>query len=478
MKKWIAVLLAALMLLPLIAACQLTETDEPDASEAPGETELDLTAVVATVGEETITLGEVKTLFDSYVEYFSYYGYDVTSDEETLHQFQDDLVNQLVEEKLVAFKAKQLGYDKLSDEQQTELDARVEEELAAMADYYREQAQEEYAADNTIDVDARTQELILEEAAYKMSKDGATFEEYAAYIQEDLLGVYLAELVKEGELGEVSVTAEVVESAYQTQLSSDTAAYGEDPASYLVAQETYESTLQGLPVLYVPEGYSRVYDIFIPFEASLPEEYDTNEQTMKTLKAEYQELSFADAVAGKTDNAARMAQILTEYAALKSANDAFFVEYEAAAKVKIDDLYAQLQSGADFKELMLANTQNEGFIDNELFANNGMLITTKYETDDAWGDATKEAFNALAVGEYSAPVAGSDGYHIIFYIGDEPAGARANEGDVHSAIEAQALASAIDTEWTALLEEWKNGDDITINVDTYRVLGKTTEAVG
>ena len=121
MKKYLALFLAALMLLSLAAGCALTggdtQTDKPETSPAPvttdgGDSDLNLAAAVAEIGDETITLGDVKETFDSYVEYFSAYGYNLSSDPETLAMLLDDVVNSLVEAKLIAAKAKEMVYDK------------------------------------------------------------------------------------------------------------------------------------------------------------------------------------------------------------------------------------------------------------------------------------------------------------------------------------------------------------------------------
>ena len=124
MKKYLALFLAALMLLSLAAGCALTgsdtQTDKPETSPTPattdgGDSDLDLAAAVAEIGDETITLGDVKETFDSYVEYFSAYGYNLSSDPETLAMLLDDVVNSLVEAKLIAAKAKEMGYDKFDE---------------------------------------------------------------------------------------------------------------------------------------------------------------------------------------------------------------------------------------------------------------------------------------------------------------------------------------------------------------------------
>ena len=70
------------------------------------------------------------------------------------------------------------------------------------------------------------------------------------------------------------------------------------------------------------------------------------------------------------------------------------------------------------------------------------------------------------------PFAEEDGYHIIFYVGDETAGARPL-ADVYEAIRSQVLEGLMETEWQALLDAWKNdGDVVVINEEVYRPLGK------
>ena len=109
-KKLIALLLCAAMAASILCACQLSDTDTPNGTAEPTDpaapastaeptdtdnsAELDLTAAVAKInGETVLTLGDVKTMFDMYVEYFANYGYDVISDQATLEEFQDDLIN-------------------------------------------------------------------------------------------------------------------------------------------------------------------------------------------------------------------------------------------------------------------------------------------------------------------------------------------------------------------------------------------------
>ena len=113
MKKYLALSLAALLLLCFAVGCSLT-TGDPEASPTPAVTDesdstYDLTAVVAEIGDEKITLGEVKETFDSYISYFTNYGYDLSSDPEMRAMLLDDVVNSLVEAKLISSKPMNLG---------------------------------------------------------------------------------------------------------------------------------------------------------------------------------------------------------------------------------------------------------------------------------------------------------------------------------------------------------------------------------
>lgn len=488
MKKVISLIVALALLLPAVTACQLTDsedtgtaaetaavetTDNASATEDEATSSLDLTAIVATVGDENLTLGEVKDLFDAYIDYFTYYGYDVTSDQATLESFQDDLVNTLVQEIVINQKAVELGYTELTDEQRAELDANIKDELDSMDAYYREQATTEAASDSSIDIDERVTELILEEAVQNMGIDNPTYDDYVAYITEDYTTDYYASIMKEDMLKDVAATDDEIKLEYDSDVLSDQTTFDGDPASYKLTEETYESTLEGLPATYVPEGYSRIMDILISFDGELPEEYTSNNTQMSTLKDEYKTLAFDDAIAGTNTNAARMSEILAEYTALSDERDAMFVEYAAGAKEKADAIYAELEAGGDFASLLAENTENTDFTDYQIFSTIGMLIAGDYDCSPDWSDTVKEQFASLSVGEYSKPFSDTDGYHIIYYVSDETAGVKSLD-EVKTAIGNQLTLDKQSDEWSTLTDEWMNEDTVTLYTDVYRILG--TEA--
>jgi hypothetical protein len=97
-KAVIALVLAAAMILPL-TGCSLKD-------EAAGSQYTD-DEVIAKVGDTEITLGDYQELFNYYLQYYQSYGSDPTSSQESLEAFQDDIMNALLQEKVIPYQAKQ-----------------------------------------------------------------------------------------------------------------------------------------------------------------------------------------------------------------------------------------------------------------------------------------------------------------------------------------------------------------------------------
>ena len=477
MKKYLALFLAALMLLSLAAGCALTggdtQTDKPETSPVPamtdgGDSDLDLAAAVAEIGDETITLGDVKETFDSYVEYFSAYGYNLSSDPETLAMLLDDVVNSLVEAKLIAAKAKEMGYDKFDELQQAELDERIETELSELDAYYRSQAESEAESDATIDVDARTMELILEEAAYNLNNDNATYEDYTEFLSKNVTDAYMQELLQNDQLKDVALTDEQIQAEYDSLVEEQMTYYAESPEAYKYDEESYEMTGDA-PVAFAPGGYSRILHIFCAYEGELPEDYEANEADMELIKEEYGALAFAAALDASNADAAKMQELVAQYKELQAANEELYEAYVSAAREKANGIYGELQNGADFATLVKEKSSPDDYSDYPAFAEKGILIAKEYACDNDWSDIVKEQFGKLSIGQYSEAFADEDGYHIIFYLADEPAGTVELAG-IEEGIRAYLLEDIRSEEWTALVDEWMNDGTVTLHEDVYKVL--------
>lgn len=476
-KKLIALLLSAAMLCCILCACQLSDANTPSEDQdlentpAASGSELDLNDAVAKInGETVLTLNEVKTTYDMYVELFTSYGYDVTSDEATRNSFLDDLVDSMMEDKIIAAKARELGYNNYTEEQQAELDAAISTQIEGLNDYYREVAEEEAAADDSIDVEARTMELILEEAVANLGREDATYEEYCQKLSDDVEAQFLYSLLQAAYTDDVAAAESDIEALYVDTVATDLETYQANPEYYKEDADSYESSLDGIPPLYVPQDYHRIYDIYVAFEGTVPQECTDAQTNMNNLKSEYCQLAFADALAGTGDNAARLAEIISEYKEQQTIYDDYYAQYTASAYAKIEAAYERLEAGEDFKTVMLEVTENTDFTEIDGFAN-GMLISNSYSSNYDWSTAVKNAFSTMQLGTYSPVFVDTNGLHIIYYVSDEVSGTKELD-EVHDAI-AKSLTEDVKTEtWNSLIAEWKNDDSVQLFAEVYRQLGK------
>ncbi|MDR0841104.1 MAG: peptidyl-prolyl cis-trans isomerase [Christensenellaceae bacterium] len=465
MKKTIALILAVLLALSALAACSLLPKlpDNTDAATVIPNESYDRDAAVVTVGDETVTMGDYIDMFDSYASYYSAYGYNVAESTESLNEFQDFIIDILAEEKIIAYQARQSGLTALTDAQLKEVEAAAAGEIAAFAEGYREQAQSEAAQDSSVDVEARIKELVAAESEYYTGKT-MSYDEFEQWILENFIKSEIGELFREMVLQDVTVTDDALAAWYADALEQDTQAYTESGGAYKDNEEAFE-LYGGTPVTYVPEGYSRVLHILVLPQDDPSAEYDEKVTSMEALQSEYKELSFDAAVNGAND--ARLSEILKEYKALQAEVETLENARFTSARTKADDAYAKLKAGNDFAAIMKEYTEDNAMIDNETISKKGLLISNSYESETDWSPEVKTAFAALKPGAYSAVVQDSEGCHILYYLGDEPAGAVPMAG-IAAGIRELLLGDLQQTEWASMLETWRNDGSVTINQDLVR----------
>ena len=81
-----------------------------------------------------------------------------------------------------------------------------------------------------------------------------------------------------------------------------------------------------------------------------------------------------------------------------------------------------------------------------------------------------EQFAALAPGQYSAVFQDEEGFHIIYYVGDEPSGEIALP-ELSEDISTMLLYEKQNSEWSACVEEWMKDKSVTIESATLEDLG-------
>lgn len=446
-----AVFVAILCFAAAVTGCRLDD----------GSAKPDDGTVIATVGDKTLTYGEFAAAFEMYKVMWENYGYNMTGTREDLETFQDSILDMLVGTLAVIHHGEELGILDLNEEQQAELQKKVDDEITYIYDYYTDIAEEEGAED----IDARVEQLIAEEAEYYAA--GMTVEEYLDYIEKSVKESYFTEIVKDAMLADFEVTDADVEEWYNKAVEDEKSVYDEDPGAFKDSMEYYE-IYGGEPVTYVPEGYSRVMHILVTF-GETTDEYEELEKKMEELALEYGRLSLEDMAAGTDGNAARLAEIAAEYNGFADEYAQMQDELFGEAKAKIEAAYAELEGGKAFADVMKEYTEDADFTSYDIFMEKGMLISENESYVD-WSDSIKEKFFALSVGEYSEIFRDDDGYHILYYFADEKPGAVAVDSIREAIIE--SLGNVLrDEEWAAITEAWLDDDSVVIYRELIRQIG-------
>lgn len=461
MKKFFALALAAALALCVFAGCSLKPQSEN--TDVPVATDVDRDATVVTVGDQAVTMGEYIDLFNTYASYYTNYGYDIYSDPTALNEFQDFVVDLLAEDKIIAYQAQKAGITELSEEQLKEIEDKVAEELEYLLDTYRAQAEEEAAADSTVDVEARTKELMEAETEY-YTGSSMTYDEFVEWIRTYYKESAVSEAFREEVLKDITVSQEAIQKWYDDTLATQKTTYADDGGAYKTDAENYEK-YGGVPVVYIPEGYSRVLHILITPEGEPSEEYTAKTDEMDSLAAEYGELAFDSAISGA--NNPRLAEILTAYKALDKEAQALEETRMASALTKANEVFAKLEAGEDFATLMSEYTQDDAILSFDNVAKKGLLISNKYESEADWSKDVKTAFSTLKMGEYSQVIRDEEGCHILYYLSDETTGPVALD-TVKTDVETVLLTDLQDQEWTSMLETWKNDGSVKIDEELVR----------
>ena len=465
MKKIFALMLTIIMVLS-VAGCSASP-----AAEGPAETQVtvfDPEAPVATIGDEVITFGEYEELFNTYAEYYAMMGYDMENDAETVESLQDFIVDTMVEEKVIAYQARENGYGELSAEKLAEIEVTAAAELEDMVSMLREQAEAEAKEDSSVNAEERFAELLGDETEYytgvRMSE-----EEMGQWIVDYYMESAVNDAFREAMLADVTVSDEAIQAWYDEAAAEDAEIYAQNPEYYKDDKES-EEIYGDYPVVYAPEGYKRMLHILIMPEEPMADEYYDKEATIETLRAEYGELAFAVEVEGG-EGADRMKEIQAEYRQLTADMEKLEKEYFAPALAKAKEAHAKLEAGESFEAVMAEYGQ-----DMEQ-SEKGRLISNQYVSDYDWSNEVKAEFATLKVGEYSAVVQDDDGCHILYYLADEPAG-NAELDTVKEAIRQQLLYEAQDEEWLALIEAWKNDGSVVLEHDLIHSLEYQPVAAG
>lgn len=461
MKKIFAAALALAMMFTAVGCNSITSST----SDTSGT---DADVAVATIGDREVAFSEYKQLFDLYAGYYAMMGYDISTDEEATQQLQDDVIDALVLNEIIAYQAAEAGFNQLSEEKLAEIEKNAQEDLESIVEECKAQAESDAEDDSSVNVEERTAEYVADQAE-SYAGERMTADEFGEWIQENYIENAIGEAFREEMVRDVTVSDSSIQSWYDENLEQQKADYDEDPEGYKSAKET-EELYGGSPVLYTPEGYSRVLEILITPTDAISEEYSNKFDEMQNLESEYGELAFTVQVEGGT-GAARLNEIKKEYKAAKAEADKLLDEYFKPSVEKANEAYAKLQAGEKFEDVAAE------YSDETNAPEKGLLISQKSSSYD-WSDEIKAAFAKLKLGEYTKPIKDDNGVHILYYLSDEPAGEIPLD-DVKDAIRELLLDDAQQEEWNQMLETWKNDGSVSLNEELIRsVAYNSSEPVG
>ena len=438
--------------------------------------------VIAVVNGVAITNEKANAEYAYNVEYYAAYG---ITDEDSLAQMRQAIVDVYVQDEVMRQKAGELGISLLSDEDVAlQSRAQYDETLFTFitefgSDFYEGTGDPIAACAAFMDYYAAHSDLTVKDAIAAMEADypeekavlDVIVEGVEAYFDENAFTLEAIETyVRQNDRDDaifnyiassVEITDEDVRGYYDELVSADQATYTDDPASLEMAS-SYGT------VLYVPEGYRYIKHILV-----LMSEDDQNAMYTYTTSAQGYEqqleaLQDVTPMDGDTYSAlserkseieARVAEIdalledeEADIDALTEERDALTAEMgdvegqlssdEAAryvaetglanARVKIeeiqqkyqpriDEIYTRLENGEDFDTLILELGEDPGMLDESGQAVKPYMV---YEnTDGVWEENFALAAVSLNEGEYTPEaVWTSYGAHIVLYDSAVPAG--------------------------------------------------------
>ncbi len=385
MKKLIRLLAVALAVM-MLAGCSLVTVNEEK-------------IVVATVGDETITKAEFNEGFNALL---SQYGYTQDSEEiaDQIKTLKENYIAQMVEDKVLERKIKELGLDQVTDEEK----AAAEQEIQ---DWYDEQYAalvENFKTDDTVeDPEAKAAETIEN----YLSQYGLTLDQMkensVASISSDKLYDYVTK--------DVTVTEEEAKIEFANKVAAAKEKYDADLSAYVSDFEN------GATIYYTPKGCYYIKHILISLT-------DEQKQDIKNLRADDDETVAATA-------------------------DEKREEYLLTIREKAESVLKLVDEGGDFEALMEEYGEDPG-MKNEAYKN-GYLT---YAGDTGFVTEFADACAALTEdGMTSGLVASDFGYHIIRRVSTVPSGEATFE-DVKDSLMESMLTDKKSTTYDQQVEAW------------------------
>jgi hypothetical protein len=409
----------------------------PEQSGAKSETGADQT-IVATVNGENIYKSDYNDYYDqtlqSYYDYTGQAPFD-ESDAQATADFKNSLLDEMVMNKVIDQKVKELGFDKLTDAQKTQATTDADDYIKEYKDSIRESIQSEgtdtadpEAAEtpepsassspspsSSADIEAKVQEQLKSD----LDSYGLTEDKWRQMVIDSNLEQAKIDALMNSIMDKVTVADADLQKWYDDNLKTQQDEVKNDPTQY-------ETHIASDVALYVPEGIVRVKQILLK----------VNDAKSETAQGLYDE--------GKVEEAFDV--LAREFSKIQS---------------KAEEVLKKVNAKKDFEGLMEQYNEDEGMKE-EPQKSQGYTIVPGSST--FLKEFTDAALKLKNVGDTSGLVKTVEGYHILMNVGTVTPGPVAFE-TVKDKIKETVLADSKDAAWEKQQADWKAAAKVTLFKD-------------
>lgn len=440
MKKFLAAALALLTAIGVFSGCNLVEEDDGN-------------VVIATVNGVSILKSDYNEIYNYWYYYLiNSYGYDASQAAKTVEGMSSDILEQLIEEELIAQMAEKEGFLNYTQEDRDAAAAVIQEDKQTFIDGLVKQYQsafegQEVKGKNEGESDDAYFKRIAEQKYYKNLEDNGVTEE--EMIEEQLRTAALQKFQEE-KVKDVTVLESDIVTEYEEQYKTQLEKLSTDSAFVSAWNGSTYKTL-----VYYRAGYSLVQHILINFE-------EADQKTLQgyaTTIAEYDEeiADYEADIAKETDEAkkaeyeASLAKAKAEQAEQQKKYDEALTAAKAKIQSQTDEVYASVKDADEdtFISVMLEKTGDTGMKTEEA-AKKGYLVGP----EDSMAEEFSKMGQSLEAGKVGEPVATYYGYHIIRSMKKLDEG-KVPYDDVKEDIQKYLTEAKKEEEWKAMIETWK-----------------------
>ena len=453
-----ALLALVLVLTLLLSGCTLIVKDPV----------VDNATEIIRMGDQVITKDKVKEQIQNELDYNAYYAsilgqsYD-TTDPQAIAEAQESAISSLKKDLTLTAKAKELGLDQLTDEEEEAAKTSAQESYDSAIDYIKSN----YLKDSELEGDALT-----EAAKAELDKMDVTVD---AYLESERKST-IDNKVREYIIKDVTVSDDEIKTEYDSRVEKDKETYTDNAGSWATAANN------GTTLYYTPAGVRRVKQILIKFkdedqtaiddaqkqvtEANTAVSTASAKVTAAQSTLEIEGIDEETETQAKADLEAANKELEEANKSLETASQAVTDATNKAFEnitADADEVLASVKAeGADWQAIMDEKNQDPGMKNNE----KGYAVAAGMTNFDS---AFVDAAMALAKpGDISDKVKGSSyGYYIIRYDSDEAEGP-VNLDDVKETISSALLSSKQTEMYNTTVDQWVEAAGIKVDMNALK----------